>query len=105
MIENLPARDSRFASKSKVPTIPNSKSACADRGPHRCRLSQSPRPHSTVRRAGCRGWYVRLTVTRLAGVKMHDFDRTLPARYYLLLGKMEVYSGGKEIKIIHFTQS
>ncbi len=44
---------------------------------------------------GVRGRYVRLTATRLMNVPGHGWS--LDGGYYLALGKMDVYSGGKEI--------
>ena len=43
---------------------------------------------------GVRGRYVRLTATRLMDV---EGERRVGGGFYLALGKMDVYSGGKEI--------
>ena len=59
-----------------------------------------PNPHGHIEKydaQGARGRYVRLTATRLAKVEKKDFYRNLPGDYYLLLGKIDVYSAGRNI--------
>jgi DUF1680 family protein len=46
---------------------------------------------------GATGRYVRLTATRLMNVVEGSFSGVNGGSYYLALGKMDVYSGGKEI--------